>query len=207
MQALPEIQPEAVYAGATLPPEGTASRARRAGFIIVALLIYRIVEHIPIPLATIFHGTGPFSHHYSVLALGLWPYIVASIFMQLLIWLAPGLGRKVESGAGRRQIGLYIRLLTLPVAVLRAGLLIRGLSPLMVDPSVGYKLALIAALTAGTMFLVWLSDPITAQGLVDGVLLILFADIVADHRIAPLLSINMYKLTPSQYSGSSRWVR
>ena len=184
MQALPEIQPEAVYAGATLPPEGTASRARRAGFIIVALLIYRIVEHIPIPLATIFHGTGPFSHHYSVLALGLWPYIVASIFMQLLIWLAPGLGRKVESGAGRRQIGLYIRLLTLPVAVLRAGLLIRGLSPLMVDPSVGYKLALIAALTAGTMFLVWLSDRITAQGLVDGVLLILFADIVADlpHR-------------------------
>ncbi len=183
------MQPEAVYAGATQPPRGTASRVRRVGFIIVALLVYRMGTFIPLPgidwvsvsglFSGLFNSNGALTR-VSVLALGLLPYITASIFIQLSIWLVPGLGRKTESRAGREQIGLYTRLLTVLVAALQANAMAAGLRHHMLDTSAVNQLAIAAALTAGTMFLVWLSDRITRQGLGNGVLLILSADIVAN---------------------------
>jgi preprotein translocase subunit SecY len=117
MQALPEMQPEVVHAGARQPPGGTVLLVRRAALIITILLIYRIGAFIPAPgvdsvaIYRVFSGTSHFSNaiaRVSVLALGLWPYIAASVLIQLLIWLAPGLERKTATSAGRKQIGPVI---------------------------------------------------------------------------------------------------
>jgi preprotein translocase subunit SecY len=203
MQALPEMQPEVVHAGATQPPRGTVLLVRRVALIIAILLIYRIGTFIPAPgvdwdvIYRVFTGTSHFSSaiaRVSVLALGLWPYITASIFIQLLIWLAPGLERKTATNTGRKQIGLYMRLLTVPVAALQADAIAIALRPYMLDAAAADRVAIVTTMTAGTMFLVWLSDQITKLEIGDGVLLILSADIVANLPHSALIFVQYVQL-------------
>ena len=188
MQALPEMQPEEAHAGATQPPRGTDLLVRRAVLVLALLLIYRLGMFIPVPgvdwaainRVAIRVGQIPnAAASFSVMALGLQAYITASVVIQLLIWLVPALERKTATSAGRQQIGLYVRLLTIPLAAVHAEMVARTMRSFMRDATFINELVIVVTMTAGVMFLVWLSDQITKLEMGDGVLLILSADVVA----------------------------
>ena len=186
---------------------------RKLVFTLVILLIVRLAAHVPVPgidtvaLRNIFEAnqllglldmfSGGAMSNFSVMAMGVYPYITATIVVQLLQPLIPALDELSKEGeAGRNKLNQYMLLMTIPLAFLhgfgqatilqRGGALTNfGLSRATLLPT----LATLATLTAGTMFAIWLGELIDEQGIGNGMSLIIFSGIVADvpGRVGALL--------------------
>ena len=172
----------------------------RLRFVLVALIIYRIGTHIPVPgidpeqLAALFdqnQGTilglanvfsGGALERMSILALGILPYISASIIMNLMSAVSPQLERiKKEGEAGRRKISQYTRYLTVALALVQATGMTVGLANqgLAFDTSVSFYVIAITSLVTGAVFMMWLGEQITERGIGNGISLLIFAGIAA----------------------------
>ena len=178
-----------------------ADLKRRLWFLLGALVVYRIGTHIPVPginssvledlfrsqqdgilgLFNVFSG-GALSR-FSIFALGIMPYISASIIMQLATVVVPTLeALKKEGEAGRRKITQYTRYGTLVLALFQAlgiSVALESQAGLVLDPGLGFRLVSAVTLVTGTMFLMWLGEQITERGLGNGISLIIFAGIAA----------------------------
>ena len=174
---------------------------RRIVFLLLALVVYRIGAHIPVPgidpaqLKQLFQGqsggilnlfnmfSGGALSRFTVFALGIMPYISASIIMQLMTYVVPSLeALKKEGEAGRRKITQYTRYGTLALALFQSLAIALGLegSPgLVIDPGFAFRVTSVVSLVAGTMFLMWLGEQITERGLGNGISILIFAGIVA----------------------------
>lgn len=173
---------------------------RRLVFLVLALVVYRIGAHIPVPginpdeLAQLFQRQGGILNlfnmfsggalsRFAVFALGITPYISASIIMQLMTYAIPTLeSLKKEGESGRRKITQYTRYGTLALAVVQATFIAFGLesSPgLVVSPGLGFIVTTVVSLVAGTMFLMWLGEQITERGLGNGISILIFSGIAA----------------------------
>jgi preprotein translocase subunit SecY len=174
---------------------------RRLVFLLLALVVYRIGTHIPVPgidpdqMRQLFDSQGGgilnlfnmFSggalERFSVLALGIMPYISASIIMQLMTYVVPTLeALKKEGESGRRKITQYTRYGTLLLAIFQSVGIATALqqSPgLVINPGTGFVFTAAVSLVAGTMFLMWLGEQITERGLGNGISILIFAGIVA----------------------------
>jgi preprotein translocase subunit SecY len=168
-------------------------------FTLGILVIYRFAAHIPVPgvnreaLARFFEDntlgqlynllSGGALANFSVMALGVYPYITASIIMQLMTPLIPQLEELSKEGeAGRNKITQYTNWLTVPLAFLTGVGQIAIMQQAGVFPQFGLNLAsfaTLAALTAGTMAAVWLGELITERGIGNGVSIIIFGGILA----------------------------
>ena len=174
---------------------------RRIIFLVLALVVYRIGGHIPVPgvdpnqLQQLFKGqsggilsmfnmfSGGALQRFSVLALGIMPYISASIIMQLMTYVVPSLEAiKKEGESGRRKITQYTRYGTLGLAIFQSlgiALALEGSAGLVLAPGFGFRMTTVVSLVAGTMFLMWLGEQITERGLGNGISILIFAGIVA----------------------------
>jgi preprotein translocase subunit SecY len=174
---------------------------RRLVFLLLALIVYRIGSHIPVPgidpdqLQQLFQGqqggilnlfnmfSGGALSRFAVFALGIMPYISASIIMQLMTYVVPTFEQlKKEGEAGRRKITQYTRYGTLALAIFQSlgiALALEGQQGLVIDPGLGFRLTAVVSLVAGTMFLMWLGEQITERGLGNGISLLIFASIVS----------------------------
>jgi preprotein translocase subunit SecY len=131
--------------------------------------------------------SGGALERFSVLALGVMPYISASIIMQLMTTVVPSLEQlKKEGESGRRKITQYTRYGTVVLAIFQGlGIAIAlegqraGGMPVVIDPGIGFKLVTVVTLVTGTMFIVWLGEQVTERGIGNGISLIIFAGIVA----------------------------
>ncbi len=174
---------------------------RRIIFLLLALIVYRIGTHIPVPginpdqLAQLFEGqqggilslfnmfSGGALSRFSIFALGIMPYISASIIMQLMSYVVPSMeALKKEGEAGRRKITQYTRYGTLGLAIFQSmgiALALESSAGLVNDPGIVFRVTAMVSLTAGTMFLMWLGEQITERGLGNGISIIIFAGIAA----------------------------
>ena len=174
---------------------------RRLWFLLGALIVYRIGTHIPVPginatvLDELFRGqqggilgllnvfSGGALARFSIFALGIMPYISASIIMQLCTVIVPSLeALKKEGEAGRRKITQYTRYATLGLSFFQAFAISAALEAqpgLVLDPGVMFRVTSAVTLVTGTMFLMWLGEQITERGLGNGISLIIFAGIAA----------------------------
>ena len=173
----------------------------RLWFLLGALVVYRLGTHVPVPgidpaqLTELFNQnsdgllgmfnmfSGGALERFSVLALGIMPYISASIIMQLLSVVSPQLeALKKEGEAGRRKITQYTRYGTLVLAAFQAfgiAVALESQQGLVIDAGVAFRLTTAVTLVTGTMFLMWLGEQITERGLGNGISIIIFAGIVA----------------------------
>ncbi|ELR64138.1 Preprotein translocase secY subunit [Photobacterium marinum] len=181
---------------------GLAELKTRLLFLIGAILIFRAGSFVPIPgidaavLADLFEqqkGTvielfnmfsGGALERASILALGIMPYISASIIVQLLTVVHPALAElKKEGESGRRKISQYTRYGTLVLATFQAIGIATGLPSmipgLVVNPGLGFYFVAVVSLVTGTMFLMWLGEQITERGIGNGISMIIFTGIVA----------------------------
>jgi preprotein translocase subunit SecY len=174
---------------------------RRLWFLVFALIVYRLGAHIPVPgidpdeLAAIFQReqggilamfnlfSGGALSRFTVFALGIMPYISASIIMQLLTVVVPWLeARKKEGEAGRREITKYTRWFTVALATFQAigiAVALESQPGLVIDPGLMFRFTAVVSLVTGTMFLMWLGEQITERGLGNGISIIIFAGIAA----------------------------
>ena len=174
---------------------------RRLVFLLLALVVYRIGAHIPVPgidpaqLQQLFQGqqggilslfnmfSGGALSRFAVLALGITPYISASIVIQLMTHVVPALeSLKKEGEAGRRKITQYTRYATLGLALFQAtsiALALESSPGLVLAPGFGFRLTAVTSLVAGTMFLMWLGEQITERGLGNGISILIFGGIAA----------------------------
>ncbi|MEY3007745.1 MAG: hypothetical protein RI942_2087 [Pseudomonadota bacterium] len=172
----------------------------RLRFVFIALVVYRIGTHIPVPgidpeqLAALFdqnQGTilglanvfsGGALERMSILALGILPYISASIIMQLMSAVTPQLEQlKKEGEAGRRKISQWTRYLTVALALVQGtgmtvGLANQGMS---FDNSISFFVIAVTSLVTGAVFMMWLGEQITERGIGNGISLLIFAGIAA----------------------------
>ncbi|SDB16790.1 preprotein translocase subunit SecY [Bauldia litoralis] len=175
---------------------------KRIWFTLGALLIYRLGTYIPLPginpdaLAQAFNANsagllGMFNMfaggavgRMAIFALGIMPYISASIIIQLLTSIVPTLEQlKKEGEQGRKVINQYTRYGTVILAVLQSYGIAVGLeggTNIVVDPGMFFRLTTVITLTGGTMFLMWLGEQITSRGIGNGISLIIFSGIVAN---------------------------
>ena len=172
----------------------------RLRFVLIALLIYRIGTHIPVPgidpeqLASLFdqnQGTilglanvfsGGALERMSILALGILPYISASIIMQLMTAVTPQLEQlKKEGEAGRRKISQWTRYLTVVLALVQGTGMTVGLANQGLTYVTGFSfyVTAVASLVTGAVFMMWLGEQITERGIGNGISLLIFAGIVA----------------------------
>lgn len=173
----------------------------RLRFLFMAIIVYRIGAHIPVPgvnpdrLAELFRqneGTilslfnmfsGGALERMSVFALGIMPYISASIIMQLLAYVVPAFEQvKKEGESGRRKITQYTRYGTLGLALFQTisiALALESSPGMVIEPGFGFRVTAVITLTAGTMFLMWLGEQITERGLGNGISILIFAGIAA----------------------------
>ncbi len=172
----------------------------RLRFVLMAIIVYRIGTHIPVPginpdqIAALFNqnqGTilglanmfsGGALERMSILALGIMPYISASIIMQLMSAVTPQLEQlKKEGESGRRKISQYTRYLTVVLAIIQA----TGMSVGMANQGMAYSVNVlfyvvsITSLVTGAVFMMWLGEQITEKGVGNGISLLIFAGIVA----------------------------
>ena len=174
---------------------------RRLWFLIGALIVYRIGAHIPVPgidpvvLADLFKSqqggilgmfnmfSGGALERFTVFALGIMPYISASIIVQLLTVISPQLeALKKEGEAGRRKITQYTRYGTVFLALFQGlgiSIALESQAGLVLDPGLMFRLTTVITLVAGTMFLMWLGEQITERGIGNGISIIIFAGIAA----------------------------
>ncbi|MDR1529415.1 MAG: preprotein translocase subunit SecY [Burkholderiales bacterium] len=174
---------------------------KRLWFLLGAMIVYRVGTHIPVPgvnaveLAKIFENqqegllgminmfSGGALERFSILALGVMPYISASIIIQLLTAMYPPLmALKKEGEAGRRKITQYTRYFTVLLSFIQAmgvSVMMQNQLGLVLVPGLQFQLMTAVTLVTGTMFLMWLGEQITERGLGNGISLIIFAGIVA----------------------------
>ncbi len=174
---------------------------RRLVFLLLALVVYRIGAHIPVPginpdqLRQLFQGqsggilnlfnmfSGGALSRFTVFALGIMPYISASIIMQLMTYVLPTFEQlKKEGEAGRRKITQYTRYGTLGLALFQSfgiAVALEAQQGLVLSPGWGFRITAVVSLTAGTMFLMWLGEQITERGLGNGISILIFAGIAA----------------------------
>ncbi len=195
-------------AGGMLAGIGRMTELRqRLTVVLVALLVFRFGTFIPVPginpialveLMDMSSGTivdifnmfsGGALGRFSIFALGVMPYISASIIMQLMSHAIPQLqAMRKEGEAGRRKITQYTRYFTVVLAVFQsAGVAVALQSqsagaqlPVVFSPGPGFILAAVVTLTAGTIFLMWLGEQITERGIGNGISILIFAGIVAE---------------------------
>jgi preprotein translocase subunit SecY len=173
----------------------------RLWFVLGALVVFRLGSHIPVPgidptvLKQLFDSqsggilgmfnmfSGGSLERFAVFALGIMPYISASIIMQLLTVVSPKLEQlKKEGEAGRRLITKYTRYGTVFLATFQAlgiAIAFEGQAGLVIDPGMAFRLTTVVTLVGGTMFLMWLGEQITERGIGNGISIIIFAGIVA----------------------------
>lgn len=174
---------------------------RRLMFLLGALVVYRIGAHIPVPgidpavLADLFKSqqggilgmfnmfSGGALSRFTIFALGIMPYISASIIMQLMTVAIPQLeSLKKEGEAGRRKITQYTRYGTLVLAFFQGlgiAIALESQAGLVHEPGFLFRLTTVMTLITGTMFLMWLGEQITERGLGNGISIIIFAGIAA----------------------------
>ncbi|MFN3785496.1 MAG: preprotein translocase subunit SecY, partial [Thiothrix sp.] len=179
---------------------------QRLVFVLLALVVYRIGVHIPVPgvnpaaFAQFFQdnsGTilGMFNmfsggalQNFSVLALGIMPYISASIIIQLMTTVVPYFEQlKKEGESGRRKITQYTRYGTVVLALFQSigiaialgGQDVGNGQTVALNPGLGFVITAVVTLVTGTLFLMWLGEQITERGIGNGISLIIFAGIVA----------------------------
>jgi len=174
---------------------------RRLVFLLMALVVYRVGAHIPVPgidptqLQKLFEGqqggilslfnmfSGGALSRFTVFALGIMPYISASIIMQLMTYVVPSLEQlKKEGEAGRRKITQYTRYGTVALALFQSmgiALALESSAGLVIEPGLMFRFTAMLTLTAGTMFLMWLGEQITERGLGNGISILIFAGIAA----------------------------
>ena len=179
---------------------------RKLIFTLVMLIIFRFIAHVPVPgvnteaLAQLFQSnqlmgmldlfSGGAMTTFSVAAMGVYPYITATIIMQLLVPVIPQLEELSKEGeAGRNRINQYTHWLTVPLAALQAyatGVLLTSQQQMPILRNFGLSgpdllptIAIVASMTAGTVLLVWLGELITENGIGNGVSIIIFAGIVS----------------------------
>ena len=175
---------------------------KRIWFTLGALLVYRLGTYIPLPginpeafaqafqqqaggvlgLFNMFAGGAV--ERMAIFALGIMPYISASIIMQLMTSVVPTLEQlKKEGEQGRKVINQYTRYGTVILATMQAYGIAVGLdssqSGIVTDPGWFFRISCVVTLVGGTMFLMWLGEQITARGIGNGISLIIFAGIVA----------------------------
>jgi preprotein translocase subunit SecY len=173
----------------------------RLVFLLLALVVYRVGAHIPVPgidpaqLQQLFNGqqggilslfnmfSGGALSRFTVFALGIMPYISASIIMQLLTYVLPAFEQlKKEGEAGRRKITQYTRFGALGLALFQSlgiAMALEASAGLVISPGFGFRMTAVVSLTAGTMFLMWLGEQITERGLGNGISILIFAGIAA----------------------------
>ncbi len=173
----------------------------RLVFLLLALVVYRVGAHIPVPgidptqLQALFGGqqggilnlfnmfSGGALERFTVFALGIMPYISASIIMQLLTYVVPTFEQlKKEGESGRRKITQFTRYGTLGLALFQSmgiAVALESSPGLVLAPGFGFRMTAVVSLTAGTMFLMWLGEQITERGLGNGISILIFAGIAA----------------------------
>jgi preprotein translocase subunit SecY len=174
---------------------------QRLIFLVLALLVFRLGAHIPVPgidpdqLAQLFSGqkdgilgmfnlfSGGALSRFTVFALGIMPYISASIIMQLMTIVIPSLeSLKKEGQAGQRKITQYTRYGTVFLATFQAlgiSVALQAQPGLVINPGLMFELNTVVTLVTGTMFLMWLGEQITERGLGNGISIIIFGGIVS----------------------------
>ncbi len=175
--------------------------SQRLWFLLGALVVYRIGAHIPVPgidpavLADLFKSqkngilgmfnmfSGGSLSRFAIFALGIMPYISASIIMQLASIAVPHLEQLKKDGeAGKRKITQYTRYGTLALAIFQAlgiAVALQAQLGLVPNPGAMFQMTTVITLVSGTMFLMWLGEQITERGLGNGISLIIFAGIAA----------------------------
>lgn len=180
--------------------KGMSELLRRIVFLFMALVVFRLGSHIPVPginperLAALFEQnkdtilslfnmfSGGALERMSILALGIMPYISASIIVQLLTTVVPELeALKKEGEAGRRKINQYTRYGTVVLAIVQAigmcaGMIGQGIT---LSSGLPFYVPAVVSLVAGTVFLMWLGEQITERGVGNGISMLIFAGIVA----------------------------
>ncbi|EKD42983.1 MAG: hypothetical protein ACD_72C00513G0004 [uncultured bacterium] len=169
-------------------------------FVVAMLVVFRLASHIPVPgvnvanlknylagnqilgLLNVFSGGT--MENFSVIMLGVAPYITASIIFQLLAMIVPALEEITKEGeSGQQRINMYTRYLTVPLAFLQSFGMIRLLqnssSPILSDLTTFRMITIMTTITAGTMFLVWLGELISEKKVGNGMSLLIFAGIVS----------------------------
>ena len=174
---------------------------RRLLFLLGALVVFRIGAHIPVPgidpnvLAGFFQDnqggmlgmfnmfSGGALRRFTIFALGIMPYISASIIMQLMTAVYPALDQlRKEGESGRRKITQYTRYGTVFLALFQAtgiSIMLESQQNLVLDPGLMFRITTVTTLVTGTMFLMWLGEQITERGLGNGISIIIFAGIAA----------------------------
>jgi preprotein translocase subunit SecY len=174
---------------------------RRLIFLVLALVVYRIGTHIPVPgidpdqLRQLFNSqqggilglfnmfSGGALSRFSVFALGIMPYISASIIFQMLTYVLPSLeAMRKEGESGRRKITQYTRYATLGLALVQSygiAVALQSQQGLVLNPGLMFVFICMVSLVTGTIFLMWLGEQITERGLGNGISILIFAGIVA----------------------------
>ena len=174
---------------------------QRLVFLALALVVYRIGAHIPVPgidpdmLQQLFNQqqggilglfnmfSGGALSRFSLFALGIMPYISAAIILQMLSYVMPSLeALRKEGESGRRKITQYTRYTTLFLGLFQAFGISAALQTqpgLVINPGFVFQFTCVVSLVTGTMFLMWLGEQITERGLGNGISIIIFAGIVA----------------------------
>ena len=191
----------------------TSELKNRILFCLGAIVVYRLGAHIPVPgidplvLKKLFDSqsggilgmfnmfSGGALKRFTLFALGIMPYISASIIMQLLTVVSPQLEQLKKDGeAGRRLITKYTRYGTVILAAFQAlgiSIALESLPGLVLDPGLAFRLTTVVTLVSGTMFLMWLGEQITERGIGNGISIIIFSGIVAGlpHAIGSTLEL------------------
>ncbi len=179
---------------------GLAELKSRLFFVLIAILVYRLGAHIPVPgldpekllnffnqqQNTIFGLFNMFSggalSRVTVFAIGIMPYITASIIVQLFSVVVPSLEQlKKEGESGKRRLNQYTRYLTLGFSTLQSFGMARWLANqhIAMNPDTLFYVTAVVTLVTGTMFLMWLGEQMTEKGVGNGISLIIFSGIVS----------------------------
>ena len=208
-------------ASASVNPLGQSSLAKRLGWTFLLLCCYRIGVHVPIPgvdaaalaayfkslSGTLFDMFDMFSggglSNVSVFALGVMPYISASIIMQVWQVVSPDIKRmaKEEGQAGRRKITQYTRYLTVLITLVQGLFISIGLesmtspdgTPIVLNAGWHFRMVTMATFTAGSMLVMWLGEQITERGIGNGISLIIFCGIVVGIPRGIMQSMDLIK--------------
>ena len=187
---------------ATLGKTGKyADLKRRAVFLVLALVVYRIGTHIPVPLINPdeFHRffesqqggifgllnmfAGGALGRFSIFSIGIMPYISASIILQMMTYVLPSLeALRKEGESGRRKVTQYTRYATVGVATIQSWMAIKAIESvpnLVTQPGFAFEFIGVVSLVTGCLFLMWLGEQITERGLGNGISIIIFSGIAA----------------------------
>lgn len=174
----------------------------RLKFLFLAILVYRVGTHIPVPgidpgqvqalfdqnqgtfLGMLNMFSGGAWERMSILALGIMPYISASIIMQMMAAVMPSLEAiKKEGEAGRRKINQYTRYLTVALALVQGVIMVAGMAGQGMShaalPTFSFYIVAVSSVVTGAVFMMWLGEQITERGVGNGISMLIFAGIVA----------------------------